>query len=384
MSSTPSSDGGYVCGLPWHAATWQRLQPLLARGTHALVLHGAAGIGKKSLAIDVARSALCESRTDDGRSCGCCPGCVLTAAGNHPDLRIVVPDAMAVWRGISAADEESAQGEASEGGEGDAPPEEGAKRAKLSAQIRIPQVRMLADFVSTSTHRGGRRVVVLAPAERLNNEAANALLKMLEEPPPSSLFVLVTDAIDDLLPTVRSRCVLVHVGAPTQAEALRWLRGQQVDRADERLAAAGGAPIAALAMAQAEEQEASQRELLLDLLAQGAQLTPAAIAGGVPKTVAVAPALALMQRWAWDLLACATLRSRAAVRYNIGRAAIVAQISQNAEAAAFHRWNARLTSHRIAQHHPLNPRLAVEAALLDYVSCFAPSGASAQPFRQRR
>ena len=384
MSNAAPAGDGYVPGLPWHAASWERLQPLLARGTHALLLHGAAGIGKKSLAIDVARSALCESRTDDGRACGRCPGCMLTASGNHPDLRIVVPDAMAAWRGVSAEDDESAQGDAGEGGDSEAVPEEGTKRTKLSAQLRISQVRALADFVSTSTHRGGRRVVVLAPAERLNNEAANALLKMLEEPPPASLFVLATDAIDDLLPTVRSRCVLVRVGTPTQAEALNWLRSQQVDRAEEHLAAAGGAPIAALAMAQAEEQEASQRELLLDLLAQGARLTPAVIAGGVPKTVTVAPALALMQRWAWDLLACATLRTRAAVRYNPGRAAVVAQISQGAEVAAFYRWNARLTTHRIAQHHPLNPRLAVEAALLDYVSCFAPSGASAQPSRQRK
>lgn len=372
--SPPSADA-YVPGLPWHSATWSRLRPLLTRGSHAILLHGAAGIGKKSLAIDIARAALCEAPAADDRACGRCAGCLLTAAGNHPDLRIVVPDAMAAWRGVAADDDEAGSSDAADTADSEPLPEEGAKRTKLSGQIRIPQVRALADFVSTSTHRGGRRVVVIAPAERLNTEAANALLKMLEEPPAASLFVLVTDAIDDLLPTVRSRCVLVRVGAPARADALAWLNSQQVSLSEERLAAAGGAPMGALALAQGDEQEGASRDLLLDMLGRGARLSPDQVAEKVPKAIAVGPALELMQRWAWDLLACATLGTRAAIRYFPARASTLTQVAQGIELAAIHRWNARLTMHRAAQHHPLNARLAVESALLDYIACIRTTGA---------
>jgi DNA polymerase-3 subunit delta' len=367
-----ASADAYMPALPWHAAAWDRLRPLLSRGTHAILLHGAAGIGKKSLAIDIARAALCEAPTAEHRACGRCAGCLLAAAGNHPDLRIVVPDTMAGWRGVAAEDDDAEHLAGSEQAEVDAAAEEGGKRTKLSSQIRIPQVRALADFIATSTHRGGRRVVLIAPAERLNTEAANSLLKMLEEPPPASLFLLVTDAIDDLLPTVRSRCVLVRVSGPARADALAWLAALQVDRADERLAAAGGAPVGALALAQGDEQDAASRDLLLDLLGRGARLTPELIAESIPKTIAVAGSLTVMQRWCWDLLACATLHASRAVRYFPARAAVVAQVAQDLEVTAIHQWNARLTRHRAAQHHPLNARLAVEAALLDYASCFKP------------
>ena len=374
VQSPPSADA-YVPGLPWHAATWDRLRPLLARGSHAILLHGAAGIGKKSLAIDIARAVLCEAPAADDRACSRCAGCLLAAAGNHPDLRIVVPDAMAAWRGVAADDDESGSSDAADAADSESSPEEGAKRTKLSGQIRIPQVRALADFVQTSTHRGGRRVVVLAPAERLNTEAANALLKMLEEPPPASLFVLVTDAIDDLLPTVRSRCVLVRVGAPARTDALAWLNSQQVSLAEERLAAAGGAPMRAVALAHGDEQEGANRELLLDMLARGARLTPDQVAEKVPKTIVVGTALELMQRWAWDLLACATMGSHTAIRYFPARATTLTQVAQGIEVVAIHRWNTRLTTHRSAQHHPLNARLAVEAALLDYIACIHAAGA---------
>lgn len=367
-----ASSDAYVPSLPWHAAAWDRLRPLLTRGSHAILLHGAAGIGKKSLAIDIARAALCEATTAEGQACGRCAGCLLAAAGNHPDLRIVVPDAMAAWRGVSADADDAEPVAGSDPADSDSAGEEGGKRTKLSSQIRIPQVRALTDFIATSTHRGGRRVVVIAPAERLNTEAANSLLKMLEEPPPASLFLLVTDAIDDLLPTVRSRCVLVRVPSPIRAVALAWLADQQVERADERLAAAGGAPMGALALAQGDEQDAASRDMLLDLLGRGARLTPELIAERIPKTIAVAGSLAVMQRWCWDLLACATLHSGRAVRYFPARAAAVAQVAQDIEVAAIHQWNARLTMHRAAQHHPLNARLAVEAALLDYISGFNP------------
>jgi DNA polymerase-3 subunit delta' len=376
---------GYLPDLPWHAATWQALQPLRARGVHAILLHGAAGIGKKSLAIDLARAALCESPRADKHACGQCAGCALTAAGSHPDLRIVVPDAMAQWRGSSADDED----EAGEGSAEDAETQEPAadagngsgKGKRISREIRIEQVRALADFVATSTHRGGHRVVMLAPAELLNGPSANSLLKMLEEPPPASLVVLATDAIDDVLPTIRSRCVLVRAQAPSRADALAWLKAQQVDDAEDLLAAAGGAPLGALALQSGAVLEPELRATLLDLLAKGSQLTPADIARSVPKTVPVAPALALFQRWGWDLLALSSVKAPSALRYHPRAAATLGRVAARCDSASVLAWLSRLSGYRASQEHPLNPRLVIESALLDYVAALAdasPAPASAR------
>jgi DNA polymerase III subunit delta' len=95
-------------------------------------------------------------------------------------------------------------------------------------------------------------VVVLAPAEAMNAVAANTLLKMLEEPPPATMFVLVSDALDDVLPTIRSRCVLVKVPVPEAAACLAWLAEQGVADPAAALALASGAPLAALAEASEE------------------------------------------------------------------------------------------------------------------------------------
>ena len=369
---------GYLPALPWHASSWQALQPLRERGVHALLLHGAAGIGKKSLALDLARATLCESRASDGRACGACAGCLLTAAGNHPDLRIVVPDTLAEWR-AAAADEASADDEAG-AEEGEAEPVAGGKTKRISREIRIEQVRALADFVATSTHRGGSRVVLLAPAELLNTASANALLKMLEEPPPGSLFVLVADALDDVLPTIRSRCVLARVPAPQRDVALTWLRQQLAQPsagaapidAESSLAAAGGAPLLALAQAGGADLDADARAVLAELLGRGAQLTAAEVAGRVPKSIAVAPALALLQRWGWDLLALSTLRTATAVRYHPREASALARVARQTEAGAVLAWLARLGAQRATQEHPLNARLVIEAVLLDYIACFQP------------
>jgi len=368
---------GYLPQLPWHATIWPSIQPLRARGVHALLLHGAAGIGKKSLAIDIARGALCETPKADGHACGSCAGCALTVAGSHPDLRLVVPDTLAIWRATASDADDDSEALAPEEIE-DLPVEPGGKPKRISREIRIEQVRALADFVSTSTHRGGTRVVVLAPAELLNGPSANALLKMLEEPPANSLFVLATDALDDVLPTIRSRCVLVRVPAPTRAAALAWLRAQPIDDPEAALAAAGGAPLTALAQASGAALDAELRATLLELLGRGAQLSAAEVAARVPKTVPVAPTLALFQRWGWDLLALSTVRAPSAVRYHPAAATTLARIASQSDAGALLAWLARLTAHRLTQDHPLNPRLVIESALLDYTACFGQAAATPQ------
>jgi DNA polymerase-3 subunit delta' len=338
--------------LPWQLPAWERLASLRERRPHALLLHGARDIGKRDFALQWAAAALCETPRPDGRACGACAGCQLLLADNHPDLRRVVPAADLVAR----ADDEGAPGE------------EGGKTAKPSRTIRIGQVRELDEFLSITSHRGGARMVVLAPAEAMNTEAASALLKMLEEPPAGAGFILVSHEIDAVLPTIRSRCVLVRLAPPTPAQALEWLRSQGVEQAELRLAEAGGAPLAALGGDERHRLDEASRSLLLRLLARGGALEPAEIAAALPRELLQTPAITLLQRWCADLLEA---RVRGSVRYHPAQAREIQMLARAANPRMLLQWGRELSQARAAAEHPLNSRLVMERCLLSYAHAFS-------------
>jgi DNA polymerase-3 subunit delta' len=201
--------------LPWQAETWQQLQQRRQAGRlpHALLLSGPAGSGKQQFAQAFAESLLCQAPVDDGSACGHCKSCELVAAGNHPDWTVIAPE------------------------------EEGKS-------IKVDQVRSLAEFTSLHAHYGGFKVVTLQPAEQMNQAAANSLLKTLEEPSDDTVLLLVTANPQRLLPTIRSRCQVLHFNSPGRAEALAWLAPQLPNQdAEQLLEVAAGAPITALELA---------------------------------------------------------------------------------------------------------------------------------------
>ncbi len=215
------------------------LEPAFARGlalpAHALLLHASGALGQLELALALARSALCESPTAEGRACGRCAACHLLASRTHPDLRVLVPEATALRLGWLAAGEE--------GGEG------GAKsKAKPSRDIKVDAVRAAIDWAQRTSARGRAKVLVIHPAEAMNETAANALLKTLEEPPGRLRLLLTASDPETLLPTVRSRCQRLPIAMPVTAQAAAWLESAGVVQAGRLLAAAGGLPHAALAL----------------------------------------------------------------------------------------------------------------------------------------
>src|SRR5260221_8037042 len=228
--------------LELNSSTWQRLSGMLDKLPHALLLHGAQGVGKLALAERFAQLLLCEKRGQGTQPCGACEGCRWFLGGNHPDVRFLEPETLA--RHQPAAEE----------GE-----EEKAKEGKASNQIKIDQTRALGDFVQVASHRGGRRVAIIHRAEDMNTATANSLLKILEEPPASALFLLVSHRPARLLPTIRSRCVPVPVPLPEAKAAAAWLAGQGVRTPERWLAFAGGAPLRALDYATGERGEAIER-----------------------------------------------------------------------------------------------------------------------------
>jgi DNA polymerase III subunit delta' len=213
----------------WNEPVFKSLAARVARLPHALLIHGMRGIGKVALAERVAQLLLCEAAEPAARPCGTCDGCRWFLAGSHPDFRRLEPEALAPQAEISAEEE------------GEAP----ARRAKPSNEIKVDQVRALADFLNLRSYRGRLRVALVHPAEDMNESAANALLKGLEEPPAGAVFLLVSHRPAALLPTIRSRCVSVPVPLPDRDAALAWLAGQASDAA-RWLAYAGGAPLRAL------------------------------------------------------------------------------------------------------------------------------------------
>ena len=344
--------------LPWHGPTRAALGQLLARSVHAVLLHGQAGIGKLDLALDAAEALLCEQRAPDGSACGRCAACVLAAAGNHPDLRVVRPAALA---------ESDARARGADEDVPEARPAEASAESKSKAssrEIRIEQIRDLAEWTTLSTHRGGLRVSVIEPAEAMNPASSNALLKVLEEPSAGTLFLLVSHRVDRTLPTLRSRCVLLRVALPEPSLAAGWLEQQGIAQPRQRLIEAGGAPLVA-AQVDRGGLAPELREQLLALLRKGARLTPAEVAAAVPREAPISGSVALFQRWGWDFLAFSLAGT---VRYHPDELAAMRQLGAKWRVEHACSWLDELRTGRAFADHPsLNARLAIEGMLLSYV-----------------
>jgi DNA polymerase-3 subunit delta' len=225
-------DAGGTLPLPWLA------DPLAAalatqRG-HALLVHGAPGVGALSFALVLAQAWLCEGE-GGARPCGRCGSCRLVQSRVHPDLLVLLPETLRRAHDWPLA--------------GDREEDDGKK--KPSRQIRIDEVRALIDWATRTSARGRGKVAVLHPAEALNLQSANALLKTLEEPPAGTRLVLTAGDPALLLPTVRSRCQRLPLPAPPAGVAAAWLAAQGLARPEVLLAACSGRPLDALALAQA-------------------------------------------------------------------------------------------------------------------------------------
>lgn len=328
-----------VLPLPWLQA------PLAAalehhRG-HALLVHGSDGVGMLPFALTLAQAWLCEGQGGAGtpRPCGRCPSCRLVQSHLHPDLQVLMPELLRrqhEWLRID-----------------DKPESEDKK--KPSKQIRIDEVRSVIDWVFKTSARGRGKVVVLHPAEALNLQSANALLKTLEEPPPGTRLVLCTADPALLLPTVRSRCQHLRLPAPAQALALKWLGGQGVEQAQVLLAACSGRPLDARQLAQGGVTAELWRAL------------PAAVARGQPGALQGWPlprVLDALHKLCHDAMA---LASGAPPRYFPA-----GSIGPGASLEALSAWSAELG--RVARHdeHPWNEGLMLDALLAAGARALAP------------
>jgi DNA polymerase-3 subunit delta' len=227
---------------PWLAV---QLESLLAQRGHALLLQGPSGLGQYELGLSLARAWLCEQPTEHG-ACGACDSCHGIDVRTHPDLMVLMPEVTALDLGWPL--DERTQKELDD------------KKRKPSRQIRVEAARAVISFAQLTRSRGNCKVILVYPAERMNTESANTLLKTLEEPTGDVRFLLLTEAAHQLLPTIRSRCQSHTLVWPSADDALPWLEAMAraeglatTATADLRtcLLAAGGRPQDALAWARA-------------------------------------------------------------------------------------------------------------------------------------
>ena len=202
---------------PWQEETWQRLVQYLENGrlAHAILVSGPSAIGKMEFCLNYIQRMYCPAPRENQQPCGVCENCRLIKAGTHPDVRLV----------------------------------ETAEVSGKAEPIKVDEIRKISQFISLSCRQGAYKSVCINKADRMNINAANALLKTLEEPPPGSVLFLVSDRADRLPATVRSRCQTWKCPIPDAGQALAWLQSRADSPAWKSLLdAAGGKPLLAWEM----------------------------------------------------------------------------------------------------------------------------------------
>jgi DNA polymerase-3 subunit delta' len=317
-------------------APWIQKQSLalLSQQGHAWLLQGPSGLGQYELATSMVSAWLCESETALSQgACGHCGSCHALSVHTHADLMVLMPETILLELGWPLT--EKAQSEIDN------------KTRKPSKEIRIEAMRDAIEFSQRTNARGRGKAVLVFPAERMNHVTANALLKTLEEPPGDVKFVLATEAAHQLLPTIRSRCLIHTMAWPSEAEAVQWLETQSLSKDDAiaLLKAAGGRP----------DEVLKQRNLGQSM--QWWSKFPKAMLAGDASYCSDLPAsevIDALQKLCHDLL---MLQTQATLRY-FNEADLPKLKVSSAQLTA---WFKRLSQAAKTSEHPFNAGLMLEA-----------------------
>lgn len=315
--------------LPWQQAHWTHLNSYIQqqRIPQALLITGSKGLGKLRLAEQFATALLCEQVQADGQACGHCHSCLLLQAQTHPDFMLVQP-------------------------------EEG------KTTIAIDQIRSLITKLNLKPQFERYRVVILNPADKMNNASANAFLKCLEEPNERTVIVLISDRQSKLPATILSRCQKLAMTQPDKAMVLNWLRTQGIqDDAGVLLALAQGAPLLALDYAKLGFV-ALRNDCFQQWLAVAKQQThPILIAEQWLKLPEATPLLFWLSSWVIDLIKCA-YHSHADTLYNADLYASLQNLTQSLELKDLYQLHDLLLLSRVRLETQINKQSLLEEILI--------------------
>ncbi len=321
--------------LPWQQLQWEHLCSYIAqqRIPQALLITGNKGLGKQQLAHQFAVALLCAAPQANGTACGRCSSCLLVNAETHPDFIRVQPE---------------------EPGKG----------------IGIGQIRSLISRLTLKPQFETQRIVIVNPADKMNNAAANAFLKCLEEPTERTSIILITEKPAKLSATITSRCQKLAVVKPDKEVAVNWLAEiMQCDAAANKdlrsnICLAQGAPL--LALEYANDQILSLRNECLDAwMAIAQQLkSPVIIAENWHKLPA-SPLMFWMTSWVIDLIRC-FYPVQAADLYNPDLYAQLQKLSGRLELKALYKLYDLLLSDRQRLDTQINKQLLFEEILIQW------------------
>lgn len=365
---------------PWLLPIWSSID--LTSMPNAVLLHGQSGIGKFQFAIELAKALLCEDNSPDRRPCNHCEACHWFSSGNHPDFIALVPQ---THRKLLPHGDYEVDGDSPKTGKSSQNEVDGdASDKKEKKNISIEETRSAIEGLSIGSHRGGKRVILIYPLEMLRSDVANTLLKSLEEPPLNTVFILLADRLDRVLPTIRSRCRLIAAPRPDRQTGLQWLEERLKGIPDLKVKSSdvesiydeqGGAPFAVLDSLIARHHQDDKDELsvaitasryLLQSLSQGKNIHWLDAAEKSHKAN-YAVLLASMQRWVSDLQSVAQFGYP---RFYPKHEATMRALAQQIRLPKLLRlWKALIFARR-HENHPLATRVQLEALLSQYQQVF--------------
>lgn len=329
-----------------YSKEWHFLIQMVENGKlpHAILMSGQKGIGKYLFAERFVNYLLCES---DKKPCGKCQGCLWFLKNQHPDFKRVLPAILQ--------------------------PEIDSKK-NPSPYILVEQLRALSDFLCLSTHRQGLRIVLIYPAEAMNINAANAILKSLEEPISNTLFLLITNQKERLLPTIKSRCQELHFQTPNFENALNYLIDNKIEKEKATLALSffSGAPILAETELKNGFLNKEWLKELLKILNNGAKIDPVLSAKIFDKMlrdkhIDLQRLTDAFQKWLVDLILLKfTQKNRFFIQSIDTQKVLNTRLSTDKILRFYPQFLVK--KQQLAQ--PLNPKLFLESLFLQYRALF--------------
>lgn len=327
--------------MTWLQAPWQALMTLHQqdRLPHGLLLVAPAGIGKRLLAEQLAARLLCDVASGSEHACGHCRQCELLKAESHPDVKVFQPESSKV--------------------------------------IKVDQIRTLSEFAVASPQVARRKVIIVDRADQLNINAANALLKTLEEPVAGVTLILLQEAGRTVLPTIRSRCQSIALPVPDEGTALDWLRQACLSRSgggndeepdaalpdtalQQALTLCGGAPGKALAWLDAAAVTARAEALAAFRSYLKNELVVGQAATALRKSGELEQVLWTLELWALD-----------AIRLSVGSTArdqdaadVLGYLAAQNPAWRFHALLAQIRESRAGLSYNVSPDLEIERLLI--------------------